>query len=320
MNFISSLNTVSGAMFQLIFLAGCGFVLVKRNILPPPALQALSRIIIVLIFPLFIFNKLINNFTFAQFPRWWVYPLFSFAIIVIGFLFGYLSLRLNPEFREKREFLSSVTFSNAGYLPLILIAALFESQVASQIFMYLFLYLLGFNLLIWSLGVILLAGDSRGKNNIKLIFNPPVIAILAGLVIVFFKMDAVLPAAFIKSIGSLGACALPLAMIVVGGNLALIKMESILKNTELQLIVLIKLILMPFFVLLIVLFLNINPLVKFLLLLEAAMPTAVSLSVICRNFNLGGKLANQAIFWTHICSIVTLPFFLILFKALTGLA
>ncbi|MBU2540651.1 MAG: AEC family transporter [Candidatus Omnitrophica bacterium] len=319
MDFFNSLSTVVSAMAQLIFLAGCGYFLVKKDILTPETLKILSRIVLILIFPSFVFHKLVSSFTFSQFPHWWIYPIFSFAIIGSAFLIALAFLRLNPEFGQKREFLSSITFSNAGYLPLVLIATLFDKEIASRLFIYLFLFLLGFNLLVWSFGVTLLAGDREEKNTFKNMFSPPVIAILLGLMVVFFKISSFIPSFLMKAFESLGSCTLPLALIVVGGNLALINMQSIFKNRQLQVIVFIKLILLPFLAIFILLFFDINPLIKFLLLLEAAMPTAVSLSVICRNFELKGVLANQAIFWTHLCSILTLPFFLVIFRAVARL-
>jgi predicted permease len=315
MEFIASLKMVFSAVAQLILLGAAGFVLTKKNIIPVQTLQVLSRILMNLFFPCFIFSELINNFNFAGFKHWWLYPILSGLFIAIAFALAYISLPKVKDFRERREYLASVTFSNSGYLPLVLIAALFNSAQASRLFIYLFLYLLGFNAIIWSFGVGLLVGHKQEQRNLSQFFSAPVIAILAGLIAVFFNASSWMPSAVVKSMGMFGACTLPLAMIVVGGNLSLIETHNFLRNKELQAAVFMKLILVPLVALFLVLLLRLEPTARFLLLLEAAMPTAVSLSVICNTFNLKGEFANQAIFWTHIGLIVTLPFFLIIFKA-----
>ncbi len=216
--------------------------------------------------------------------------------------------------------MAAVTFSNAGYLPLVLISGLFDKAIASQMLVYLFLFLLGFNLLIFSFGINLFVGRNQEVSKFKKLFSPPVIAILLGIISVFFKINTVLPSPIVKAIGLIGACTLPLSMMVVGASLALIEIKNIFKNKDLQSIVFIKLIFIPILAIFVLSFFNINPLVKFLLLLEASMPTAVTLSLFCNKFKLKGELATQAIFWTHIFSIITLPFFLVVFKIVAGLA
>ncbi len=310
---------VSSAVLQLVFLSACGFILVKRNILPEQTLQVLSKILMNLFFPCFIFSELINNFKVSQFKNFWIYPILSSLIIGLSFLVAYIDLPRKSDFKEKREFLAAITFSNAGYLPLVLIAALFSDYMASRLFIYLFLFLFGFNLIIWSFGVSLLAPNKKGFGNLSQFFSAPVIAIIAGMVVVFLKIR-IIPVPLQKSIGMLGACTLPLAMIVTGGNLSLIKIQNIFSNKQLQTVILMRLILVPALAFFLLLILKIDPLAKFIFLLQAAMPTAVSLSVICRTFGLKGELANQAIFWTHIFLIITLPFFLIIFKIIADLA
>lgn len=314
------MNIIGQATLQLILLGALGFFLVKRNFLPSVALQALSKLLIDLMFPFFIFHELLNNFSFKQFPNWWVYPFLSFILIFAAFILAQLFSPRYKTIEERKEFLAAVTFSNAGYLPLVLIAALFDSSKAGNLYILLFLFLLGFNLVIWSFGVFLLAGKNDKGSTLAKLFNPPVIAIVLGLLCVFFKANLFIPKALDRSIGLLGNCTLPLVMLVTGGNLAEIKIENILLNKELQLIVFLKLMLLPFLVFAALLFFKIDPLLKFLLILQAGMPTAVSLSVICRSFNLKGELSNQAIFWTHICSMVTLPLFLFVFRVVAELA
>ncbi|MEW6008999.1 MAG: AEC family transporter [Candidatus Omnitrophota bacterium] len=320
MEFFSSFKMVGSAVLQLVILGACGFVLVKKNILPEQTLQVLSKILMNLFFPCFIFNELINNFKISQFKSFWIYPFFSALIIGVSFVSAYIALPKKSDFKDKREFLAAITFSNAGYLPLVLIAALFSGTKASQLFIYLFLFLLGFNVIIWSFGVSLLVSNKKNFSNLSQFFSAPVIAILLGLVVAFLKAGVFIPTPIFKSINMLGACTLPLAMIVTGANLSLIKIQNIFGNKQLQTVILMKLILVPALAFFLLLVLKIDPLAKFIFLLQAAMPTAVSLSVICRTFDLKGELANQAIFWTHIFLIITLPFFLIIFKIIADLA
>ncbi len=316
--FVLSFQTTFLATLQILFLGAVGYFLVKRGIVDEDGLRLFSRLIINLFLPSFIFSQLLGNFRFELYPNWWIFPILSFAVTLIGFLVSQLVFLLNKnKIPFKKEFVALVAFQNSGYLPLILVATLFSSQQAQILYVYIFLFLIGFDLILWSWGVKVLAHHSPEKFELKNLTHSPVAAIVVSLFMVWVGLEKIVPSVILKPIKMLGDCTLPLAMIVMGGNLA--RLESLEKRPSgLSLVMMTKLIVLPLIASIVVLILRVDFLVGFLFVLEAAVPSAISLSVIAHHYRAEENFINQALFWGHLMCIFTLPVFLMFYTRLRG--
>ena len=107
----------------------------------------------------------------------------------------------------------------------------------------------------------------------------------------------------------IGNCTLPLALMVVGGNIALVQLKNIDKKAV-GFFLLGKLIILPALGLWVVLKLGLPQLLGFLIVMQLAMPSATSLSVIIRRYNKEDALISQGVFFSHVISLVTIPIFL----------
>jgi predicted permease len=309
--------TLSG-VGQIFLLGAIGYSLVKRNILSREGLDSLSRIVIDVILPLLIFCQLVKDFSFTLYPDWWLFPLLSIAITVAGTAIGYVFAALVRGEEHKRQFISLVAFQNSGYLPLALIGSLLAPDKLGVMFIYLFLFLAGFNLLMFSFGAELICYHKLRKFEIINLFSPPVLATIIGLITVYFGWNKVIPEAVLKPLRLVGDCTLPLAMFVVGANLAEIRLTHVNKK-EMLLMLLAKLFILPAAGLILVLKLNLPELVGLLIIMQLAVPSATLLSVLTRHYKKEDLLVSQGIFFGHLASIITIPVFLSLyfyFKAL----
>lgn len=310
--FIESFKITGQAVVQIILLGAVGYFLMKRKILGDAGLDILSRIVVEITLPLLIFCQLIRDFRFDLYPNWWMFPLASVLITVTGLAIGYIFVGLIKGAKHKWQFLSLVCFQNSGYLPLALIAALLPKYQANSMFTYLFLFLLGFNLIIWSFGVYMLSFHEKKKFEWASLFSPPVIAILASLAVVFLNLNRFVPDTILRPMRMIGDCTLPLAMFVVGASLALIKVKHVAIKPVL-LIILVKLIILPVLGLFFIMKFKLPELIGLLIIMELAAPPATSLSVISRRYKKEDLLISQGIFFGHLVSLVTLPVFLSLY-------
>ena len=316
--FLESFRITGLAVLQIFLLASVGYFLVKRHILGDACLDALSRLTIEVTLPALIFTQLIKDFTFSLYPDWWIFPLLSVAITLLGLGIGSLFAGFMRKGEERQQFLSLVTFQNSGYLPLALIASLLPQAQIGQMFIYLFLFLFGFNIVIFSYGVSMVAFTGEKRPGLAEIFSPPVIATLVSLAGLFFGLNKVFPDLLFKPMKMIGDCTLPLAMLVVGGNLAQIKLGSVNKKAIL-LMSLAKLVILPALGLILVLRLKLPPLVGLLILIELAVPSATFLSIFVRQYKKEDLLISQGVFFGHILSIITIPVFLSLYFTLVML-
>ncbi|MFC1657839.1 AEC family transporter [Candidatus Omnitrophota bacterium] len=307
--FGQSFALVSGAVGQIFILGAIGYFLVKKEILTREGMDILSRLVITVTLPAMIFSQLIQGFSFDLEPAWWVFTLASFAVTLLGFLAGGIFVSLLEAGEGRRQFLSLTAFQNSGYLPLALAAALLKPDDKHLMFIYIFLFLLGFNLVIWSLGVYFLSRKQEKKLELTSFFSPPVLATLITMVLVWIGLNRFIPEVIIKPLRMVGDSTLPLAMLVVGGSLGLIKVSR-LQLKPILLLILAKLFILPFLGLLLIWRFSPPRLFGLLMIMQLAMPSATSLSLIITHYKREDLLISQGVLFTHLFSLISIPLFL----------
>lgn len=334
--FLESFKITGSAVLQIFLLGAIGYFLVKKNILSESGLNTLTRLVIEVTLPILIFCQLVKDFSFTIYPNWWIFPLISIAITIAGLAVGLVFTGFIKGSQNKLQFLSLVSFQNSGYLPLALVATLLPKEKMDTMFIYLFLFLLGFNLIIWSTGVYMLTFTRTKRFELgslprpfiaKLfailekgrgLFSPPVVATLFSLVFIFFGLNKIVPQFLLNPLKMIGDSTLPLAMLVVGGNLAEIRLEHIDKKA-MFLVILAKLIILPFLGLGLIMKFKFSELLGLLIMMQLAVPCATSLSIIIRHYKKEDSLISQGIFFSHILSLITLPIFLSLYFMIAGI-
>ena len=130
------------------------------------------------------------------------------AVHALGIAAAHLSFR-GEEARE-RVLRFGVVFSNAGYMAIPLQKALLGEDGV----FYGAAYVAVFNLVLWSYGVMAMSGDRKALSARRLLLNPGVIGLAAGLLLFFTGIR--LPAFLEAPVGHLAALNTPLPMLIVG--------------------------------------------------------------------------------------------------------
>ena len=307
--FWKSFGLVSHGVGQIFFLGAIGYFLVRREFLNRQGMDILSRLVIYVTLPAMIFSQLIRGFNFSLQPAWWIFPAASFVITFLGLLVGGVFVSLIKQDEAKRQFLSLVAFQNSGYLPLALVAALLSPEEAGLMFIYIFLFLLGFNLIMWSLGVHILSYHKDKRFELASLFSPPVLATVITMALVAIGVNRFIPEVIVKPLRMLGDSTLPLAMLVVGGNLGLIQIRR-LELKPIGLLILAKLLILPCLGLLYIWSVSPPRLFSLLIIMQLAVPSATSLSLIITHYKREDLLISQGVLLTHLFSLISIPLFL----------
>lgn len=316
--FFQSFLSSGLAILEILIVGGIGFFLVRKKLLDDNGLAAFSRLTIDVTLPVLIFCQLIRNFSFSIYPNWWIFPVLSIVVTTLGLIIGEIFIKFIKGHEHKNQFLSMIAFQNSGYLPLALIATLLPKDTQDELFIYLFLFLLGFNLVMWSFGVHILTSQQKKKFDWAGLFNPPVIATLVSLVFVFLGLNKIIPEFVLKPLNALGECTVPLSMLIVGGNLAQIHLRHI-DRKAVSLMILAKMIILPAIGIIMVMIFNLPVLLGLLFIIQLIVPPATSISVILRHYKKDDLLVSQGILFTYIAGIITMPVFLSLYFFLAGL-
>ena len=322
-----SFADIVSAIAKLFLLALAGYVLRHRNIIDDKFIDTLSAVLVKLIFPALIIYKTVSNFSFSDFPFWWVLPLaaviFSVSGMVMGrLIFPFFSGKRSDgetsveESSPKREFIAACGFQNSGYLPMNIILFAFAGLTGDRLLVYMFLFLTGFNLLAWSFLPIFFERKSRGEIKLGTIFNPPVVATIVSLVWVGLFGKGSIPAVIFDPMGQLGHAAFPVAMITLGAYLSRYK-AHLPENKNLVVAgVVTKLVVFPALALCVLSLIPMGEGYRFFLFVEALMPSAVTLVVVGSYSRADNGYLSSVIFYSHIAAIFTIPLWLGIFKIL----
>jgi hypothetical protein len=269
------------------------------------------------IFPALIISETISNFDPGSYGYWWVFPLIAVIFSLFLAVVSYLALRFsNSGFSSRREFIACSSFQNCGYLPMNLILFSFSGMVREKLLIYLFLFLAGFNLLMWSMVPVYLDDSEDRLRPGHILLNPPVMATVFSVLWVFIFGRGSMPAVVMEPLSQIGHASFPLAMITLGAYLRRYRAYSPGNKGHLTACAVIKLILFPLIVLGALLLIRPEPGCSFFIFLQSLMPTAVSLVVIGSLTGSDNRFISSSIFYTHVVSLFTIPVWLVIYNTL----
>ncbi|MFH2145126.1 MAG: AEC family transporter [Candidatus Omnitrophota bacterium] len=313
MEFFLSFLKIFPAVLEIFIVIICGFFFFKLKLLNTEQIRGLGSLVITLFLPCLIFSYFLQgNFSFSQ-GFWWIYPILGIGVSGAGILISKLFLFFDKSIENKKEFIALVCFQNCGYLPLVLVRNIFPAIIADALFVNIFLFIQGFNLIFWSFGMNLLSGEKKSGYHLKAMVNAPFITLIISLLIAGFGWKALVPRVLLRSCVFLGECTLPIALLVLGAILAeslAVKIES---KRFLYKVVLLKMIVMPLAAIAVLKVFKSIDLMSFVILIECAMPSALNLSVVAYHKKSAYQLISQGVLFTHLAGLFTIPALITLF-------
>ena len=140
---------------------------------------------------------------------------------------------------------------------------------------------------------------------IRLILNPNILAMVAGFIICFGRISLDNPVGvYLEYMANI---ATPMAMMFIGATLAGTNFLDLFRNRIVWESAVAKLILIPAISLLAVVFLPIDPVMKGILVIATALPTAAVISVLVQQEGRDAMMASKIIFFTTVMSMGTIP-------------
>jgi predicted permease len=331
----------TGAVAEVAVVCVAGAVLARAGILRGQTLADISKVLIVFALPCLLFARLVETVTPALLQRLWVLVAAPFFHVGLGFAVARVLMPLaRPPAELHRGYVAALTFGNSGYLPMTLVSALVAatpqlrgvgSDAAGIGVAYVAVYLVFFAPLLWSLGYPYLLERPRGHLAWHQLVPPPVLGIVAGLVVGLTPLrgwfvGGTAPLHWLHEAASMvGWLTLPCAMLVLGGNLARGPCPHAVSRRALWIAGAGRLVLLPGIVLLLVAglrrfgWLPDDPLLILVLILTAGTPTALNLLVMCQVKGQGERAMATVMFWLYGASAVTLAVLLGLALRVAGL-
>lgn len=274
------------------------------------------RLLVNFFYPALILKSVLGNPALRDAGNLAWAPVVGFSTMAVGLVVGYYGGRLcglRPG-QGLRTFAFAVGIYNYGFIPLPLMEGLFGPESVGV----LLVHNIGCELAIWSVGIMLLSGLSW-REGWRKVFNPALLTLTAALVINALGWTA--PIAVAKTIEWMAACAIPLGLLLGGATLAefLDRPRELIAPRVLVASGMLRLALLPVAFLLVAKFAPLPDDLKRVVVVQAAMPSALIPIVLARHYGGQPLTAAQVIIGTTVAGLLVIPWWLKVGLAWTGL-
>lgn len=304
--------TIFNQIIFLAILALCGIIASRFRVLTDSSKDTIEKLVFYITLPLLIITKLSTlDISPAILQNSGLVIGFTYMILIIQILIGNASAKLLKLPQRQAVIHSMHTFlGNIVFLGFPLLDALFPGGEA---ILYAALYQLVMNTVLWTYGISKINSEKIGQRtfNLKKLLNPNTIALVIGLLMMFFKIR--IPEIIYNPLAGLGKTTLYLAMLYIGILLAKSKVVTMFKKIDVLVLSLNKLLIIPIILILSIrLILNIfsvhmNEIAFSVIILEAAMPCMTILVILAKRFGADDKKAMEDFVVSTILSILSLP-------------
>lgn len=285
-----------------------GFMVLARKIVPLDILRVLTPLVLDVALPCMIFYNIITRFDPREMSDWWQLPLWWIGMTALFLILSIIGmLYVNREYKAEAGI--ALFYPNAIFFPIGIIPIIYEPDTTLLVELFIFTLLMP---------IVVFNGYSfffRSKKadrtfNIKdsRILNPILVATILAVALKLTNFDAVIPDFIVTITEIVGATALPLLMLAIGGNVYVdftrrgkFDIQSSIK------FVITKNILFPAVTLGMILLIKPPISVATLIIIQAAMPPLSAVPVLIERAKGNVALGNQFLISSFVASIITIP-------------
>ena len=314
------MNYILQILFILALMA-IGFVARKRGMVSEMGTSEMVRMLIAIIYPCLIFSS-VTRLNAGELAANWIMPVMAIAIAGTGLLLGLVALRCMKGVDQQRAsaFLFQNTVNNYLFLPLPLVMLLWKEEgVALLVFAS-----MGFELTVWTVGVFLFNRSSRFAEGIRMLFGPPLVALLfsIGWVCVRDLLRPELPTSgmfsdvmrrlldlFYFGAETVGKATIAISMLVSGSRIAALNVRAVF-DKQVWVLAALRLVATPILFILLLKLIPMGAMAYGILAVVAVMPAAVVSLIFSERFGGDSDFIATTLLVTHIGAIATIPLLL----------
>lgn len=303
--------TVAQNVLSLFILIGVGFCCQRFKLLNDAAIKACANLVLYIATPCVIIKSCIREFDSSL--------LSGFLVVVAAALVNHLVLIAVAHrcFRDKnvarQQVLRFATiFSNAGYMGIPLQQAILGDEGV----FYCAAYVIVFNLVLWTYGVVCMSGDKRDLSVRKLILNPGILGVAIGMVL--FLLSIPVPTLVVDAVGHMASLNTPIPMIIVGYYMAQTDILGALKDKKSYLCIFIRLIGIPLLALGGLLLVGVRGAVLTSCMICICAPVATATTMFSTRYERDTLLSVNLVSISTLFAIVTMPLIVALTQSLGG--
>ena len=275
-----------------------GFVCRKLKVLSAEGTATVSNIVVKIILPFYLFSAILNSGSAVDSKGVLLTLGLSLGMFLLSGLVALVIVPLlRPPAGDRGVYLFETMCGNVTYIGIPVCAAVLGGNAA----FYGSLLNIPYNLLCFSLGIWLLAG----KLPLKKILNPAFLSGVAAAILYLLRVPV--PSVLLDGCAFIGQATSPCAMLVIGSVLGSVSFKEIFTEWRAIPYVLIRLVGLGALMALLLSFIDVDPVLKGVVILMASMPAATNSTMLCTIYGGNRALSAKLIFLSTALSIVTIP-------------
>ena len=319
------LKTVS--LFLLILV---GWWARRRDYLTAETSRTLSRFVVDFTFPALVFPQMLRTIDPGVLRECWYFPVLAIGVLGLSEVVGLATMRFFCRQGEGPTFLFCIAMANWIYLPLPIVQGLYGDAGVRAVL----LFNVGAQVFLWTAAVwTLRAAKPSVESALWLAKNPGLIATVLGIAFALWVPGAHtlheagpasgfptrLCASVVEAMALLGSLTIPLSFVVTGAQLGELKLEHHRPSRAFMGVMVCRLALAPIatvaaMVALAACGIVVPEVPRLTAYIIAAMPVAVSCSIITERLGGDTPLAARTIFYSTFASILTMPVFVLVVR------
>ena len=293
-------NQLVNQVMVLFIIMMVGFYAKKKKFLNNTVDKGLSELLINITLPFMIVTSFNIKYEAAMVNNAQKILLYSF-LIHISLLFISKILFFKFPNNKQQVFRFITIFCNVGFMGYPVL----ESIYGGIGVFYAAIFNIPFNLLVWTVGVMIYTGEKDFKSMRKAMANPALIAVFIGLILFVFSIRLPLPIE--TSLKLVGSTTTPISMIIIGSMLAEMQFKNIFSDASIYYATFVRLLIVPMIIYVVLKFLKVDEFLLNICVILQAMPAAVTTAIIAEKYGGDSLLASQCVFITTIISVITIP-------------
>jgi predicted permease len=306
---VSDYLPLLAAVAPVFLIITMGWAIRRIGWLTEEADASLLRVIVNLLYPCLILDTILGNPALEKAGNLLLAPVVGFITVVLGYAVSYFTAPLfrTTEPRQRRTFAFTTGLFNYGYLALPIAQTRFGSQTSGV----LFIHNVGVEVALWTVGIMVISGGSRGEGWRK-ILNGPVVSIICAAALHFAGARSWMPGVVMTAIHNLGATAIPLGLILTGATFAdhMRDLASGSRRITTFGACLLRLGVLPVLMLTFARWLPCPIELRRVMIIQAAMPCGMIPVILAKHYGGDPAAALRIILYTSAIGLLTIPFWL----------
>ncbi|MFI3313708.1 MAG: AEC family transporter [Eubacteriales bacterium] len=296
---ISALYSTMATLFTCM---AVGYLARRLKVVNADFVPNFSKLIIHVLQPFMIINSVLNKEHLMSNEQ--VFLLTGIALACYVVLIG-LALLL-PKFLhmkvDKGTYRFMFIFGNVGFMGYPVVRSLFGDDAMFMVTIFILL----FNILVYTVGILMLAGDKEKQQfSFKMFVKPTVIACVVAYAVYFINTPV--PELLATCVAYVGDLTTPACMVLIGCSLGAIPVKEMGGTWRLYAVIALKMVVIPVIAFLLLRTLVTDAMMMGVIVVMLAMPIATNATMLSAVYGGNDKLASTGVLISTLLSVGTIP-------------